>query len=126
MKRYTVLAVLLAAVTLFPVALAAQNGADPLGPFADATTYAAGFAAAALLGAAKKWTGVADIRAWRVVKPIQPLVVGALALAVYPVVTKLTGVTDLPAPEVFARAPTAALAGVLVRELFTRLFKRRA
>ena len=125
MKRYTILTLALVAVLAFPFALAAQTGADPLTPFGDALTYAAGFGAAAILGATKKWTGVADAKAWNAIKGFQPVVVGALAFGLYPLISKVTGVTDLPAPEVFAKAPTAALIGVVGRELFLKLFKRR-
>lgn len=128
MKHLSLAALLLAAVAILPVSVAAQTAPtdNPLAPFGDAATYAAGFAAAALLGGVKKWTHIADAKAWGAIKGYQPLVVGAVAFGLYPLVSKVTGITDLPAPEVFARAPTAALAGVLARELFTRLTRRRS
>ena len=97
------------------------NGSDPLGPVVNLTAFAAGIASTFILGGVKKYTGLADTAAWKVVKPVQPLVVGAISLLAYPLIARATGVTDLPPAEIVAQAPTASLVGVLARELFRKV-----
>ena len=55
----------------------------------------------------------------RAVKPVRPLLAGALGIAL-PLIGRAVGVVDMPAPEIILMAPLGTLLGITARELFKR------
>lgn len=108
---------------LMMLALVAQ-AVEPLTPLVDLTAWVTGLGASLVWGAAKKWTGALDTKVGHAIKPVQPVLVGALAVAL-PFLSNAIGITDLPPADVIAAAPSAAIVGVTAREIFRRLVPRR-
>lgn len=78
-----------------------------------------GIVASAVLGGTKKFTGLADMKIGGVIKPVQPLLVMALAWGL----PKLGAAIGLVPPDAAALvdAPTATIAGIVSREVLSRL-----
>lgn len=84
-------------------------------------TVGLGLAASALLGLVKRVTGIADGKLGPIIKPVQPLVVAALAAGV-PLIANQLGVSfGIDDAQAVANAPAAALVGILGRELALRI-----
>lgn len=79
-----------------------------------------GILSALVLGAAKKATGAADKAAFAFIKPVQPLLVAALAVGL-PMLANVVHPGTLPSADIITNAPASALVGIVARELWLRL-----
>jgi hypothetical protein len=75
----------------------------------------------ASLGFLKKYTGILDAKFGALVKPVQPVVVTAAALAL-PYLADILHITPVDAG-VFIAAPTATIAAITLREVGKRITK---
>lgn len=85
-----------------------------------------GIASSAILSLVKRLTGIADGKIGPIVKPVQPLLVAAIAAGLPILASKIGISVGLTDAEAIASAPTAALAGILARELAIRLKPKAA
>jgi hypothetical protein len=74
-----------------------------------------------VLGITKKYTGVLDGAAGKLIKPVQPVVVLAAGLALPWLASKIGLVSGVPDASVFIAAPTATVITVALREALSRL-----
>ncbi len=105
-------------LTFMLVALAMQAPIQ-VDPFGQLLTYGTAFVTTGALALAKKYTGVADTKIGKLVKPIQPWLVLGLA-AVLPRV--IHGTPNVPDAGQLVAAPTATLLAVGAAEVIRRLF----
>lgn len=75
----------------------------------------------AMLGVVKKFTGILDTAVGKLIKPIQPLVVSVLGMALPFLGGKIGLITEIPTGELFASAPAATVFAVAIREIYVRL-----
>lgn len=99
--------------------LLALQGVIP-DPVQNLATYATAFAATAFLGAAKKYTTIADTAIGKAIKPIQPWLVMGLSILLPRIIH---GTPNTPDPGALAAAPTATLLAVGAAEILRRLVK---
>ena len=83
------------------------------------------FAMVAVLGATKKYTTIAETRFFKFVKPVQPLVVYALAFLT-PHIGNALHLARIPDAQVVASAPLATLVAVACAEILAKLMKPKA
>lgn len=81
-----------------------------------------GVVSSAILGGVKTLTTKADVAIAPILKPIQPVFVTGLALAL-PLLSNALHLTAIPDAQVIAAAPVAGLIGVVAREVAVRVFK---
>lgn len=86
-------------------------------PLKDLLTYGAVIGTTLALGAAKKYTTIADTAIGRITKPVQPLI--ALAAGVL-LPALIHGTPNVPDPQALAVAPTATLLVVAAAEVWRR------
>lgn len=89
-------------------------------PVTNLATYATAFAATAILGAAKRYTTIADTAIGKAIKPIQPWIVMGLSVLLPRLIH---GTPNVPDPAALAAAPTATLLAVGAAEIFRRFIK---
>jgi hypothetical protein len=88
-------------------------------PVTYLTTYATAAAATLFLGAAKKYTTIADTAIGKAIKPVQPWLVMGLSILLPRLIH---GTPNVPDPGALAAAPTATLLMVGAAEIIRRLF----
>lgn len=88
-------------------------------------TLLSGLLASTVLGVIKKQTTLLDHKIGEFVKPLQPIVVLGVSVAL-PLLGDALGIANLPTAEVFAAAPATTLAMVAARESLKRLKKNSA
>lgn len=108
------LKLLLAAVLLVSVQAVIPD------PVTHLATYATAAAATFLLGAAKKYTSLADTKVGSWIKPVQPWVVMGLSVLLPRIIH---GTPNVPDAGALAAAPTATLLAVGAAELIRRYLK---
>lgn len=87
-------------------------------PVFDLLTYGTAIGTTFALGAAKKYTNAADTWVGRKIKPVQPLLVGILSVALPALIH---GTPNVPDPQQLAVAPTATLLAVAAAEILRRV-----
>jgi len=87
-------------------------------PVENLVTYASAFAAVAALGAAKKYTSLADTWLGKKLRPVQPWLVMAFSIAI-PALIHGSAI-PIDAGQLVA-APTATLLAVGAAEIFARI-----
>ena len=92
-------------------------------PFASLLTWVIGWLSSLILGGVKKGMDSADKKIPEFIKPIQPVIVGALAV-ILPMLAKLLGIIDIPSADIFAAAPVATLIAVVSREVLAKIKKK--
>lgn len=78
------------------------------------------FAASAVLGVTKKYTGVLDGALGKVVKPLQPAIVAVVGLGL-PYLANALHLSGVPDASTFVAAPTATIIAVTLREIAAKL-----
>lgn len=112
------LTILLLLAVAVPVLQAAPQGVTSGDPVFDLITYGTVLGTTLALGAVKKYTTAADTWVGRKIRPVQPLVVGALGIAL-PLL--IHGTPNVPDPNALAVAPTATLLAVAAAEILRHL-----
>jgi hypothetical protein len=92
------------------------------GSIMDLLAFVSAFAASAVLGVTKKYTGVLDGAIGKVVKPLQPAVIAFVSLGL-PYLASVLHLTAAPDASTFVAAPTATILAVTIREVLSRLKK---
>jgi hypothetical protein len=100
---------------LLQVATPAFTSGDPT---FDLLTYGTAIGTTFALGLTKKYTGIADTWLGSKIKPVQPLLVGILSVAM-PML--IHGTPNVPNPQALAVAPTATLLAVAAAEILRRV-----
>ena len=85
----------------------------------------AGIASSAILGLFKKATGIADTALGSVLKPLQPLLVLGLTVAL-PMLGTVLHLTDMPTATAIMAAPASTLLAIVLREIAVKLKARYA
>lgn len=81
---------------------------------------AAGIASSFLLGAFKKVTGALDTAIGTAIKPLQPVLILGLTIAL-PMLGAALHLADVPSATVIATAPASTLLAIVLREIARRL-----
>lgn len=133
--RFFLLCAVLAFLGLLPMMALAQadsaaTGGTPVGPLSATATLLIGLGATLATGLvrgvatkADEKLGSVDQKITKAIGPVLPVIATGFA-AVLPMISNALGLSQVPDAAVLVNAPASAVVGIVLREAFTKIFRK--